>query len=397
MDSICLRDGSRPQCPPDKCNCHWNLRLQGSAADVIARTKATEPLLRSRACLASDECSTLEECRTAGRCLEEPPLAPDSEEPPASWQDALEELGPVADCFYPDCGCPHAIQGECARATDVQAQRRKSWEEYEKAHAAPFPSFLRKCQAIQFSDSMVCASCALVWDTNDFDPPACNQGKRVGSRKSGRNALVGMIVGVLLPAALVGGFVTVSYFMQPAPMPKAAKEAFAPSFRIDKTEERYNNPNILPPLPASETVSIEEKKLPPPPFTCAVVGDSIANGLADFFAHCDANVKDSIGSAAIIPRVPAGKSVVLISAGSNDANNPALQKNLRAIRAKATGRVVWVVPVHPKPRAAVLSIAKENGDKFYTFTPANKNSIQPRNYEALARVLKADMEGEEGQ
>lgn len=31
----------------------------------------------------------------------------------------------------------------------------------------------RRCTAIQYSDQKVCKRCALVWDMNDPDPPAC--------------------------------------------------------------------------------------------------------------------------------------------------------------------------------------------------------------------------------
>lgn len=29
------------------------------------------------------------------------------------------------------------------------------------------------CKAIQYSDQMSCADCALAWDVNDPEPPAC--------------------------------------------------------------------------------------------------------------------------------------------------------------------------------------------------------------------------------
>jgi len=35
-----------------------------------------------------------------------------------------------------------------------------------------------KCQARQYSDEKVCASCGLRWDANDPDPPMCRHGKR---------------------------------------------------------------------------------------------------------------------------------------------------------------------------------------------------------------------------
>mgnify|MGYP001595508908 CR=1 FL=1 len=41
-----------------------------------------------------------------------------------------------------------------------------------------------KCKSVQYSDSMHCATCDLVWDTNDSYPPACELIKPVGQKKS---------------------------------------------------------------------------------------------------------------------------------------------------------------------------------------------------------------------
>lgn len=32
-----------------------------------------------------------------------------------------------------------------------------------------------KCEAIQYSDQMVCKRCNQAWDVNDFDPPKCKK------------------------------------------------------------------------------------------------------------------------------------------------------------------------------------------------------------------------------
>ncbi len=39
------------------------------------------------------------------------------------------------------------------------------------------------CRATQHSDQMICASCGLVWDTNDPDPPECRVGHDTVIRK----------------------------------------------------------------------------------------------------------------------------------------------------------------------------------------------------------------------
>jgi hypothetical protein len=108
-----------------------------------------------------------------------------------------------------------------------------------------------------------------------------------------------------------------------------------------------------------------------PPFTCAVIGDSIAEMVAPFLPECTHNTRIGISSAAVLARVlaePAPYSVRIISAGSNDPNNPRLPDNLRAIRAR--GPVIWIVPsiaVAPARRAVKL-FATEHQDPTVTFT-----------------------------
>ena len=74
---------------------------------------------------------------------------------------------------------------------------------------------------------------------------------------------------------------------------------------------------------------------------CLIAGDSIALDIARHAPQCAADAKIGIGSAAIVARVhPA--PLVVISAGSNDPDNPRLVRNLTEIRVRAGfSRVVW--------------------------------------------------------
>jgi len=120
---------------------------------------------------------------------------------------------------------------------------------------------------------------------------------------------------------------------------------------------------------------------------CAVIGDSIALGLSSQMPQCAHNAKKGIPSADIIRRVPEGLvQTLLISAGTNDADNPRLGDNLRAIRRRAGGGVIWIAPVDARARGAVETVAKLHGDRVVGFTPAYDNA-HPRSYAELARTI----------
>ena len=118
---------------------------------------------------------------------------------------------------------------------------------------------------------------------------------------------------------------------------------------------------------------------------CAVIGDSIAVGLGPYFPVCETHGKIGATSGVIVG-LTRDASVAVISAGSNDPTNPSLLRNLRRIRAKISGKVAWVLPIHPTARAAVLRVARENGDHTVSFTPA-RDRVHPKSYRALARDL----------
>jgi hypothetical protein len=122
--------------------------------------------------------------------------------------------------------------------------------------------------------------------------------------------------------------------------------------------------------------------------TCAIAGDSIAEGLGHVMKQCTTNAKIGIPSKQIVDRVPTSHyGMVIISAGSNDADNAHLGDNLSTMRRRVGGgSVTWIAPIDPRAHSAVDKVAKAHGDRVVTFTPGHDN-VHPRSYEALARTI----------
>jgi hypothetical protein len=98
--------------------------------------------------------------------------------------------------------------------------------------------------------------------------------------------------------------------------------------------------------------------------SCAVIGDSIAVGMAHAMPWCEAR---TIGgaSAMVFDRRFSGATagIVIISLGS-DAG-PDDVAHLRGVRAKVTGAVVWLAPPgRPSAREIIGIIAAEHGDRI---------------------------------
>jgi hypothetical protein len=125
--------------------------------------------------------------------------------------------------------------------------------------------------------------------------------------------------------------------------------------------------------------------------SCAVVGDSIAVGAGQYIAACRVNAKIGISSRAVIDRVDPSADVNVVSAGSNDPDNPHLRGNLERIRSRAK-RTIWILPIETRARAAVQAVAAEHGDPVVSFAPASDH-VHPRSEVALARSIAAAMGG----
>jgi hypothetical protein len=123
--------------------------------------------------------------------------------------------------------------------------------------------------------------------------------------------------------------------------------------------------------------------------SCAVVGDSIAAGAGQYMRKCKVNAKIGIPSHAVIGRVDPGADVNVVSAGSNDPDNPNLRGNLESIRSRAS-RVIWILPIDTRARAEVQAVAAEHGDPVVSFAPAGDH-VHPRSEIGLARSIDALM------
>jgi hypothetical protein len=121
--------------------------------------------------------------------------------------------------------------------------------------------------------------------------------------------------------------------------------------------------------------------------SCAIVGDSIAVGVGQYMRSCRVNAKIGISSSAVIDRVDRSADVNVVSAGSNDPDNPNLRANLERIRSHAK-RTVWILPVPAQARAAVEAVAAAHGDAVVSFTPS-ADRLHPRSEAALARSIAA--------
>jgi hypothetical protein len=121
--------------------------------------------------------------------------------------------------------------------------------------------------------------------------------------------------------------------------------------------------------------------------SCAVVGDSIALGIAEQIPACRHNAKVGIESNEVIVRVDATAAVNVVSAGSNDPLNPMLRDNLERIRNRAR-RVIWILPIHTNARAAVRAVAAAHGDPTVSFVPAD-DRVHPQSYATLAQTVSA--------
>jgi hypothetical protein len=122
------------------------------------------------------------------------------------------------------------------------------------------------------------------------------------------------------------------------------------------------------------------------PTGCLIAGDSIALDVGRYAPYCATDARIGIGSGAIISRVRPARLVV-ISAGSNDPDNPRLADNLERMRARAgAARVAWIVPVDPRAAAAVRAVARRRGDALVAFAPA-RDGVHPRCPRCVARQI----------
>ena len=121
--------------------------------------------------------------------------------------------------------------------------------------------------------------------------------------------------------------------------------------------------------------------------SCALVGDSIALEAAQYLRGCKLNAKIGIPSGAVIARVDQSAEINIVSAGSNDPNEPNLRANLERIRGRAK-RTIWILPAIPSARAAVREVAARHGDPVVSFAPRG-DGVHPASAVKLAQAIDA--------
>jgi hypothetical protein len=121
--------------------------------------------------------------------------------------------------------------------------------------------------------------------------------------------------------------------------------------------------------------------------SCALVGDSIAVEAAQYIRACRLNAKIGIPSGAVIDRVDPAAEINVVSAGSNDPEEPNLRANLERIRVRAK-RAIWILPAIPSARKAVQEVAARHGDPVVAFAPRG-DGVHPASAATLAQAIDA--------
>lgn len=119
---------------------------------------------------------------------------------------------------------------------------------------------------------------------------------------------------------------------------------------------------------------------------CLIAGDSIALAVSAYLRGCAVNAKIGIGSHAIIERVQPARRVIL-SAGSNDPDNPRLSGNLEQMRGLAATRTIWILPVNHKAAAAVYKVANLHGDVVIRFA-SGRDHVHPKCDRCVAKDIE---------
>ena len=116
---------------------------------------------------------------------------------------------------------------------------------------------------------------------------------------------------------------------------------------------------------------------------CAIIGDSIAVATGGYMPRCAVYAQNGISSEGWGKRwrlTDYTAGVTLISLGSNDLPKVDTYSNLKDIRGKIRGRVVWIMPnkaVKPAAADAVARVAAEWGDRVITVTGYTADRIHP--------------------
>lgn len=128
---------------------------------------------------------------------------------------------------------------------------------------------------------------------------------------------------------------------------------------------------------------------------CLILGDSTAVGTADALARqgirCEVHARVNARSGTIAREWPgaAAASEALIALGSNDADDPALERSLMAVRGRTRAlRITWLAPYNGRAGLVVRRVAARFGDRVVSLTQhLTRDGIHPAAYGPVATSL----------
>jgi hypothetical protein len=119
---------------------------------------------------------------------------------------------------------------------------------------------------------------------------------------------------------------------------------------------------------------------------CVIIGDSIAKGIGQLAQNCATHAKVGATSS-YITRFKQQGNVTIISAGSNDSHSAKLLENLRKIRKRISGHVVWILPYNRHAAEQVKKAARP-GDVLVDlkYCPT-RDRLHPTSYKCPWRLI----------
>ena len=133
--------------------------------------------------------------------------------------------------------------------------------------------------------------------------------------------------------------------------------------------------------------------------SCLIIGDSIAQGVAEIRKDCRSYTQIGIGTLAWskkwLEKIDLVANTVFISLGSNDQYHDFenVADELYHIRADIgyDHKVIWVLPaIKPWVQDLIMEVSYEYGDTVIEMVSLSKDRIHPTNsgYKALAKEIK---------
>lgn len=127
--------------------------------------------------------------------------------------------------------------------------------------------------------------------------------------------------------------------------------------------------------------------IPPIP-PCLIWGDSIAAGVATRYPICAAAVRVGAPTSEIARwSLPPHGGVAVVSAGSNDPASRTLDRDMRIIRARIAGKVIWIVPNAVRASDSMRRACRSGDRAVFLSSLPSRDGVHPRSYATLAEAL----------